>query len=109
MPERGLALDSVDSSDLTVGQHLNLLDLVQLGLSQRAIGVVLPRLALRLHHASSFDVVTLGIYDSSAESIHLSVCKAGEAERRCESLPADACASGRVWKNQRSVRSEERR
>jgi len=103
MPERGLALDSVDSSDLTVGQHLNLLDLVQLGLSQRAIGVLLPRLALRLHHASSFEVVTLGLYDSSAESIRLSICKAGEAERRCESLPADACASGRVWKNQRSV------
>ncbi|HEY4763097.1 MAG TPA: sigma 54-interacting transcriptional regulator [Candidatus Sulfotelmatobacter sp.] len=106
MPELGLALDSADSpdsSDLTVGQHLNLLDLVQIGLSQRTIGVLLPGLALRLHHASSFDVVTLGLYDSSAESIHLSICKAGEAESKCESLPADACAIGRVWKNQRSV------
>jgi formate hydrogenlyase transcriptional activator len=103
MSEQGLAFDSVHSSDLTVGQYLNLLDLAQLALSQRTIEALLPRLALRLHHALNFDVVTVGLYDSSVESIRLSVCKAGEAERSCECLPAHACASGWVWKNQRSV------
>jgi formate hydrogenlyase transcriptional activator len=103
MAEQGLAFDSVHSSDLTVGQYLNLLDLAQLALSQRTIEALLPRLALRLHHALDFDVVTVGLYDSSVESIRLSVCKAGEAERSCECLSAHACASGWVWKNQRSV------
>jgi formate hydrogenlyase transcriptional activator len=103
MPERRLAFDSVRSSDLTVGQHFNLLDLAQFALSQRTIEALLPTLSLFLHHASSFDVVTLGLCDSSAKSIRLSVCKVGEAESRYQSLPTDACASGRVWKNQRSV------
>jgi formate hydrogenlyase transcriptional activator len=103
MPEQGLAFDSVHFSNLTVGQYLSLLDLAQLALSQRAIEDLFPRLALRLRHALNFDVVTWGLYDSGAESICLNICKAGEAERRCECLPAHACASGRVWKNQRSV------
>src|ERR1022692_1652589 len=103
MPEQGLAFDSVHFSNLTVGQYLSLLDLAQLALSQRAIEGLFPRLALRLRHALNFDVVTWGLYDSGAESICLNICKAGEAERRCECLPAHACASGRVWKNQRSV------
>jgi len=103
MAEQGLAFDSVHSSDLTVGQYLSLLDLAQLALSQRTIEALFPRLALRLHHALNFGVVTLGLYDSSTESIRLNVCKAGEAERRCECLPVHACADGWAWKNQRSV------
>jgi len=103
MPEQGLAFDSVHSSNLTIGQYLSLLDLAQLALSQRGIEALFPRLALRLHHALNFDVVTWGLYDSSAESICLNICKAGEAERRCECPPVHACASARVWKNQRSV------
>jgi transcriptional regulator with GAF, ATPase, and Fis domain len=103
MPEQGLASDSVHSSDLTVGQYLNLLDLAQLALSQRTTETFVPLLALRLHHALKFGVVTLGLYDSSAESIRLSICKAGEAERRSECLSAQTCSSGWVWKNQRSV------
>jgi formate hydrogenlyase transcriptional activator len=103
MPEQGLAFDSVHSSDLTVSQYLSLLNLAQLALSQRTIEAFFPTLALRLHHALNFDVVTLGLYDPSAESIRLNVCKAGEAARRCECLPVHACASGWVWKNQRSV------
>src|ERR1700692_1788 len=103
MAEQGLGFDSVHFSDLTAGQYFNLLDLAQLALSQRTIEVLLPRLALRLHHALNFDIVTLGLYDSSAESIRLNVYKAGEAERRCECLPVHACASGWAWKNQRSV------
>jgi formate hydrogenlyase transcriptional activator len=103
MPDQGLTFDSVHSSDLTVGQHLNLLDLAQPALSQRTIEALLPRLALRLHHALNFDVIALGLYDSSAESIRLNVCRAENVETRCEYLPVDACGSGRVWKNQRSV------
>jgi len=103
MAEQGQAFDPVHSSDLTAGQYFNLLDLAQLAPSQRTIEALFPRLALRLHHALNFDVVTLGLYDASAESIRLNVCKAGEAERRCEYLPVHACADGWAWKNQRSV------
>jgi formate hydrogenlyase transcriptional activator len=103
MPERGLAFGSMYSSDLTVGQYFNLLDLAQLALSQRTIKTFLPKLSLRLHHISNFDVLTLGLWDANSESIRLSVCKAGESEKRCESFLTDGCASGRVWKNQRSV------
>ena len=103
MQEQGPAFDSGHSSDLTGGQHLNLLDLAQLTLGQPTIEALSHRLALRLHHILNFDVITLGLYDSSAESIRLNVCKAGDVERRCECLPVHSCASGRVWKNQRSV------
>ena len=103
MPEQRLAFDSVHLSDLTVGQYGNLLDLAQLAITRTTIDTLFPSLALRLHHALNFDVVTLGLYDSSAESIRLNVWKAGEAERRCECLPVHACASGWAWKNQRSV------
>jgi formate hydrogenlyase transcriptional activator len=103
MPEQRLAFDSVRSSDLTVGKYLSLLDLAQLALSQRPMEALAPCLALRLHHITNFDVVTLGLYDPSSESIRLSVCKVGDAERRCECLPVHACASGWVWRNQRSM------
>jgi|SRR3984957_2565333 len=103
MPEQGRVFDSVHVSYLTVGQHLNLLDLAQRKLSQHTIEAIFPRLALRLHHALNFDVITLGLYDSSAETIQMNVFKAGEAERTWECLPAPACTSGRVWKNQRSI------
>jgi formate hydrogenlyase transcriptional activator len=103
MPEQGLAFDSVHSSGLTIGQYLNLLDLTQLAPSLRTTDALVSKLALRLRHAANVDVVTLGLYDSSADRILLSTCKAGETERRCECLPADSCLSGRVWKNQRSV------
>jgi len=104
-PKQVLAFNSVHSSDLTAGQYLTLLDLAQLALSERTIEALLPKLALRLQHASNFDVVTLGLYDSSVESIR--VCKAGEAERRCESLSDHAYATGWVWKNQRSLLVED--
>jgi formate hydrogenlyase transcriptional activator len=103
MPEQWLRFDSVHPSDLTVGQYLNLLDLAQLALRERTIEALFPKLALRLHNALNFGIVTVGLYDSRTESIRLSVCKAGEAERRCECLPVHACASGWVRKNQRSV------
>ena len=103
MLKQELALDSVHSSNLTVGQHLNLINIAQPALNQRTIAALLPMLALRLHHALDFDVITLALYNSSAENIRLSVCKAGELEKRCECDPANTCASGRVWKNQRSL------
>ena len=102
MPE-GLAFGSVHSSSLTVGQYLNLLDLTQLAPSPRTTDALISKLALRLHHVANVDVITLGLYDSGAQRILLSLFKAGETERRCERLPADSCLSGQVWKNQRSV------
>jgi formate hydrogenlyase transcriptional activator len=103
MPAQRLAFDSVHLSDLTVGQYGNLLDLAHLAIARTTIDALFPSLALRLRHALNFDLVTLGLYDSSAGSIRLSLWKAGEAERRCECLPVQACASGWAWKNQRSV------
>jgi len=103
MPEQRFAFDSVHYSDLTVGHYRNLLDLAQLAPSQRTIEALFPKLVIRLHHALNVEVVELGLYDSSAESIRLDVCKAGEAPRCRECLPVHACTSGWVWKNQRSV------
>ena len=101
VPEQGLAFDSLPSSDLTAGQYRNLLDLAQLALSQPTREALFPRLALRLQDALNFDFVTLGLYDSSTESIRLNIWKAGEARKTCECLPVHTCASGWVWKNQR--------
>jgi formate hydrogenlyase transcriptional activator len=103
MSEQGLAFDSVHSTDLTVGQYLNLLDLAQLAPNEGSIEALVPSLALRLHRALNYHVVTLGLYDSSAGSIRLSVCKVGDPKVRCEWVPVHACASGHVWRNQRSI------
>src|SRR3984893_15381635 len=103
MPEQRLAFDSVHLSDLTVGQYGNLLDLLQLAITGTTIDALFPCLAVRLQHALNFDVVTLGLYDSSAESIRLNAWKAGEAAGRSECLPVHACVSGWAWRNQRSV------
>jgi len=103
MPHQRLEFDSVYSSELTVSQYSNLLDLAQLALRHRATDTLLPALALRLRHSLNFDFVTLGLYDSSTESIRLDIWKAGHAQKRCESIPVYTCASGWAWKNQRSV------
>jgi formate hydrogenlyase transcriptional activator len=103
MAELGLAVDSVHSSVCTVGQYLKLIDLAQLTLGQHTLENLFPKLALRLHDAVNFDVVTLGLYDLSTESIRMSVYTMEEKGRRCDSLPPDTCTSGRVWMNQRSV------
>jgi formate hydrogenlyase transcriptional activator len=103
MAEQGPAFNSVDSSVIKVGQYLNLPDPAQLTLRQRTMEGLFPTLSLGLNHALNFDVITLGLYDASADSIRMNVCKAGETEARRECLPANACTSGRVWKNQRSV------
>jgi formate hydrogenlyase transcriptional activator len=103
MPEQRRSLDSVYLSDLTVGQYRNLLDLTQLAVSHPTTDALFPTLALRLHHALNLDFVTLGLYDSSAESIRLHTWKAGDVQKICESIPVHACASGWAWKNQRCV------
>jgi formate hydrogenlyase transcriptional activator len=103
MPQQRLALDSVYLSDLTVGQYRNLLDLAQLAVSHPTTDALFPTLALRLRHFLNFDVVTLGLYDSSTESIRLDTWNAGDAQKRCESIPVHTCTSGWAWKKQRSV------
>jgi formate hydrogenlyase transcriptional activator len=103
MPEQRLAFDSDYLSDLTVGQYRNLLDLAQLAVSHPTTDALLPTLALRLRHSLNFDFVTLGLYDSSSKSIRLDTWKAGDAQKRRESIPVHTCASGWAWKNQRSV------
>jgi formate hydrogenlyase transcriptional activator len=101
--EEGLALDLVHLPDLTAGQYRDLLDVAQLAASHTTVDALFPALALRLRGALNFDVVTLGLYDSSTESIRLNVWNAGSAQRLYESLPVHACTSGWSWKNQRSL------
>jgi formate hydrogenlyase transcriptional activator len=101
--EKGLTPEFVQFPDLTAGQYRNLLDLAQLVASHSTIDALFPTLSLRLQRALNFDVVTLGLYDASTESIHLNVWNADGAQTRCESLPVHTCASGWSWKNQRSV------
>jgi len=103
MPQQRLAFDSVDLSELTVGQYSNLLDLAQLAISHPTTDALFPTLALRLRHSLNFDFVTLGLYDSSRESIRLDAWKAGHAQKRSESIPVGTCASGWAWKNQRPL------
>ncbi len=103
MQKQRLAFDSVYLSELTVGQYGNLLDLAQLAVSYSTTDALFPTLALRLRHFFNFDLVTLGLYDSSKESISLDIWKAGHAQKRYESIPGYTCASGWAWKNQRSL------
>jgi formate hydrogenlyase transcriptional activator len=89
--------------DLTASQYRNLLDLAQLVASHTTIDALSCALVPRLHHALNFDVVTLGLYDSSTGSIRLAVWNADGEQRACESLLVHACTSRWSWKNQRSV------
>ena len=103
MLEQESPLNSVYLSELTSGQYRNLLDLTQLTVSHPTIDALFPTWVLRLHYALNFDFVTLGIYDSSAKSIHLDTWKAGDLQKICESVSVRTCASGWAWKNQRPV------
>jgi formate hydrogenlyase transcriptional activator len=89
--------------DLTASQYRNLLDLAQIVASHTTIDALSCALVPRLHHALNFDVVTLGLCDSSTGSIRLAVWNADGAQRAYESLPVHTCTSGWSWKNQRSV------
>jgi GAF domain-containing protein len=103
MPEHRLAVDSLDFSDLEVGQYRNLLDLAQLSVGQPTTDTVFPILALHLRPSLNFEFVTLGIYDLSTESILLDTWRAGLAQKSRESSAVDSCASGWAWRRQRSV------
>jgi formate hydrogenlyase transcriptional activator len=103
MPEQRLACDSAHSSDLTVGQYRSLLDLAQLAAGHPTTDFFFLTLALRLQHSLNCDLVTVGLYDPSTESIRLDTWNAGDAQKRGESISVHICASGWAWKNQRSV------
>ena len=103
MPEKRFAVDSVYLSDLSAGQYLNLLDLAQLAVSQPTTDALFPTLALYLRQFLNFEFVTLGLYDSSRESILLDTWKAGHAQKRREFIAVHTCTSGWAWRNQRSV------
>jgi formate hydrogenlyase transcriptional activator len=101
--EQELAFDSVHLSGLTVGQYRTLLDLAQLAITQTTINSIFPTWALRVQHALGFEVLTLGLYNSRTKSMRLNIWKGGEALSMSESHPVNSCASGWVWKTQRSV------
>jgi formate hydrogenlyase transcriptional activator len=103
MPEHRLAVDSLDFSDLEVGQYRNLLDLAQLSVGQPTTDTVFPILALHLRPSLNFEFVTLGLYDLSTESILVDTWRAGLPQKRRESSAVDSCASGWAWRRQRSV------
>ncbi len=95
--------DSAHLQDLTAGQYRDLLDLAQLAITQTTIDTLFPTWALRVQQALSFDVLTLGVYDSRAESIRLDIWKGGKVLGQSESVPVNSCATGWAWKRQRSV------
>jgi formate hydrogenlyase transcriptional activator len=103
MWEQELAFDSVHLSDLPVGWRRDLLDLAKLANKPTTIDDLFLSLALRLQHALSVDVLTLGLHNLRTASIHMHIWTAGEALSRFESLPVNSCASGWAWKTQRSV------
>jgi formate hydrogenlyase transcriptional activator len=103
MPQQRLAFDSVDLSELTTAHYSGLLDLAHLAMSHPTADAFFPTLALRLRHFLNFDFVTLGLYDSNGETIHLDAWKAGNAQKRSESIPVYTCASGWACKNQRPL------
>ena len=80
--------DSAHLPDLTADQYRNLLDLAQLAITHTTIDTLFPTWALRVQQALSFDVLTLGVYNSRTESIRLDIWKGGEALSRSESLPS---------------------
>jgi formate hydrogenlyase transcriptional activator len=94
---------SVYRRDSTAGHHRNLLDLAQLVTRFSTIDILFRALSLRLQHLLNFDVVTLGLWDSSAKSLRLTVWKAGDASRIVESIPVHTCAHMWSWEKQRSV------
>jgi formate hydrogenlyase transcriptional activator len=87
--------------NLTAGHYRKLLDLSHLLSSHTTVNGLSSALALRLPSVLDFDVVTLGLYDSSVENVRLSVWNAAGEQSKCESLAG--CASRWSWKNQRSV------
>jgi formate hydrogenlyase transcriptional activator len=103
LQEETTKFDSIQFPGLSAGQYRDLLDLAQLVISHTTIDALFSTLALRLRHSLTFEVVTLGLYDSNTESIRLNIWTAGGAQRTCESFPVHTCASGWSWKNQRSV------
>jgi transcriptional regulator with GAF, ATPase, and Fis domain len=103
MAEQKPELDSTYHSDLTVGQYCNLLDLALLALSRPTTDALFPAVALQIRNALNFDVVTLGLYDSSTGSMRLDTWRAGDVKKRSESIPIHTCASGWAWKSQRSL------
>jgi formate hydrogenlyase transcriptional activator len=93
----------IQSRDLTAGHYRNLLDLAQLVTSHTTIETLSSALTLHMQHAVNFDVITLGLYDSSSESLHLTVWDSSGERSKGESFPVHTCASQWSWKNQRSV------
>src|ERR1039458_22232 len=95
--EQTLARVSTYHSDLTAGQYCNLLDLALLALSRPTTDALFPAVALQIRNALNFDVVTLGLYDSSTGSMRLDTWRAGDVKKRSESIPIHTCASGWAW------------
>ena len=95
-------LQSGSFPDLAVEESYHLFDLKYLAITHTSIHSVFATLAHRLRQTLNFEVLTLGLCDSSTDDIRLHVWEAGQA-LLSESVPLGSCASGRVWKTQRSM------
>jgi len=95
--------DSICLSDLPVSQYRNLLDVAHLAVNHSSADALFPALAVRLQDLLNFEFVILGLYEPSTESIRLETWKAGEPPKKSQLIPVHTCASGWVWKNQRSL------
>lgn len=103
--ETSVTSNFVSSPDLTPDQYRSLLAIATLAVSHATMNASCPILVQRLWHDLNLHILTLGLYDPSTEGVSLNAWKAGETTpmNGFESLPVNNCASGWVWKTQRSV------
>ena len=95
--------DSICLSDLPARQYHNLVDVAYLAVNHSSADALFPALAVLLQDLLNFEFVISGLYEPSTECIRLETWKAGEPQKKSQSISVHTCASGWVWKNQRSL------
>jgi formate hydrogenlyase transcriptional activator len=95
-------LQFVSPSGLAASEYPDLFDLRDLPITRPNVDTVFTTLALLLRLTLNVDVLTLGLCDPETENVRLRIWMDGKAPRS-ESVPFRNCASGWVWRTQRSM------